>query len=188
MATKRKPTTGLYAGAGRIWTQDELDYLRTAAVEGIGWVAIAAALKRTQNAVQDRAQRIGVVQPSPRAWRKEDVRELERLCRARVPWGDIAKELGRTVKACRSRFGFDSPDGPRVALDDVCTLKPEDNLAYLRACMAELDATTPREFIRAYRSRNELNVPPEPAYKPTIPSTLDMRSCVGSQGAMCEAF
>lgn len=187
MSTKRKDPIIRYSGRNRCWSEDDLDTLKTLTIEGVSWSDIAAVLGRTKQAVETRAGHLGLLRGQAAAWSVGEARTLEDMCTRGASWREISKACGRTVKACQQRWGFSTTYGASRDTEQA-VISDDANKRYLFACMHELGATTPREFIRAYRSKHELNVPPEPAYKPTIPSATDFRSCVGSQAAMCEAF
>lgn len=185
MATKRKPIDAIrYSGANRVWTERELTTLRAMVGDGLAWDIIAKTLDRTEKAVRDRAGRRHLIPKPDTIWTEAETATLESMCSAGKSWKLIARTIGRTVKACQSRWGFASTTGPASVYKENYALSEETNRDYVIACMQELEARNAREFVRAYRTRCELDIPPGTPDRVMV-FYADVRSTVGSQAAMC---
>lgn len=185
MAKKLKaPGEIRYSGANRVWTERELASLSEMVAKGWAWDWIAKELDRTEKAVRDRAGRRRFIPKPDTIWTEAETATLESMCAAGKSWKVIAKTIGRTVKACQSRWGFASTTGPASIYKENYALSEETNKAYILACMQELGATNAREFVRAYRTRCELDIQPGTPDRVMV-YFADVRSTVGSQAAMC---
>ena len=82
----------------RPWIEAEDDYLR--ANMGRPYREIAVKLKRTPDAVERHACRLGLTQPHRhRPWTKSELCSLAQSLACGTPAAEVAARLGRTVKA-----------------------------------------------------------------------------------------
>lgn len=65
---------------------------------------IAAEMGLSAGAVQKRMARLGIKRPERISWSSAQDEMLRRLKRERMTWGEIAKKMRRTPRACRERL------------------------------------------------------------------------------------
>lgn len=88
----------------RRWTPEELEDLRKFVGLGYDAPTIGRWLGRTALAVNHRLISEGIVREKP--WTRPEERRLLDMRAASTPYARIARELGRTVAACKLRWSL----------------------------------------------------------------------------------